>query len=114
MKPGDTSPSKRQIVIVAYKPKPGKLDDLLQLTREHLAILRAEGLATERSAIVGQAADDTVVEVFEWEAGGVEKAHTNPRVGALWSRYAQACDIVPLKMLAEAGDLFASFAPFDL
>jgi hypothetical protein len=33
--------SSRNIVIVAYKPKPGKEADLLQLTREHVPLLRA-------------------------------------------------------------------------
>ncbi len=35
------------IVIVAYRPKPGKDADLLQLTREHVPLLRAEGLVTD-------------------------------------------------------------------
>ncbi len=105
--------SERQIVIVAYRPKPGKKVDLLQLMHEHLPTLRAEGLATERAAIAGLAADGTVVEVFEWEAGGTEKAHTNAQVLALWQRYAAVCDYVPLKDVAEAGQIFASFAPLE-
>jgi len=106
--------SERQIVIVAYKPKPGKEADLLQLTREHLPVLRAQGLATDRAAIVCQAADGTVIAVFEWEAGAIEKAHTNPAVGALWVRYAEACDYVPLTALAEASQMFATFAPLQV
>lgn len=106
--------SERRIVIVAYKPKPGKEADLLQLTREHVPLLREERLATNRAAIAGLAADGTVVEVFEWEAGGPEQAHTNPRVLALWERYAAACDYVPLKALPEAEQLFASFIPVQI
>ena len=104
----------RSVVIVAYKPKAGKADQLLQLTREHLPLLREEGLATSRDPIVCRSADGTIIEVFEWEAGGTAAAHTNPRVAAMWARYGEACDIVPLKDLSEAAQMFAGFAPLDL
>jgi hypothetical protein len=104
----------RQIAIIAYKPKPGKEADLVQLTREHVAILRQEGLATERPVIACQAADGTVVEVFEWEADALDRAHTNPRVLALWERYPAACDYIPLNTLPEAAQMFAGFKPLDL
>jgi hypothetical protein len=106
----DTS-SGRTIVIVAYRPKPGREADLLQLTHEHVPLLRAEGLATDRPVTCCTAHDGTIVEVFEWEAGGIDKAHANPRVLEMWKRYAEACDIVPLKTLAEAGEMFAGFEP---
>ncbi len=106
--------SGRSIVIVAYRPKPGKEADLLQLTREHVPLLRAEGLATDHPVTACQAKDGTVVEVFEWAAGGTEKAHTNPVVLKLWERYAAACDYVPLATLAESSTQFASFTPLDL
>jgi hypothetical protein len=102
------------LVVVAYRPKPGKEADLSQLTREHVPLLRAEGLATDRPVVAARAADGTVVEVFEWVAGGVEKAHSNARVLALWKRYADACEIVPLVTLAESSSMFASFTPLDL
>jgi hypothetical protein len=102
------------IVIVAYRPKPGKDADLLQLTREHVPLLRTQGLATQRPVIACQAKDGTVVEVFEWVAGGAERAHSNPAVLTLWKRYAEACDIIPLTSLAEASTMFASFMPLDL
>jgi hypothetical protein len=102
------------VVIVAYKPKPGKEADLRQLTREHVPLLRAEGLATDLPVTACQASDGTVVEVFEWADGGVERAHKNPVVLKLWDRYAAACDIVPLVSLPEASNMFASFTPIDL
>jgi hypothetical protein len=102
------------VVIVAYKPKPGKEADLLQLTREHVPLLRAEGLATDRPVTACQAKDGTVVEVFEWAPGAIERAHSNPVVLKLWERYAAACEIVPLASLSEASNMFASFTPLDL
>ncbi len=106
--------SGRTIVIVAYKPKPGKEADLLELTREHVPLLRAEGLATDYPVTACQAKDGTVVEVFEWALGGIEKAHNNPVVMKLWERYAAACDYVPLASLPEASNIFASFTPIEL
>jgi hypothetical protein len=106
--------SSAAIVIVAYKPKPGKEADLLQLTREHVPLLRAEGLVTDRPVTACQAKDGTVVEVFEWAAGGMERAHTNPAVMKLWERYVAACDYVPLVSLPEASNMFASFTPLAL
>lgn len=102
------------VVIVAYRPKPGKDEDLLQLTREHVALLREEGLATERAVVAARAGDGTIVEVFEWAPGGVERAHSNPSVRKLWERYAVACEIVPLNQVAESSTMFASFVPLNL
>jgi hypothetical protein len=110
----NAAPEGPAVVIVAYRPKPGKEADLLQLTREHVPLLRAEGLATDRPVIACLAADGTVVEVFEWADGGVVRAHSNPAVMGLWKRYAEACEIVPLSLLAEVSDMFASFRPIDL
>jgi hypothetical protein len=109
-----TTQSAKTVVIVAYRPKAGKEAELLQLTREHVPLLRAEGLATNHPVTACQAKDGTIVEVFEWEAGGVERAHSNPAVLKLWERYASACDIVPLVSLPEASNMFASFAPIEL
>jgi hypothetical protein len=102
------------VVVVAYRPKPGKEAELLELTREHVELLRNEGLATERPVVAATAADGTVVEVFEWAPGGVERAHSNLVVRKLWERYADACEIVPLNQLAESSTMFASFTPIDL
>jgi hypothetical protein len=106
--------SGKTIVIVAYRPKPGKEADLLQLTREHVPLLRTEGLATDHPVTACQAKDGTIVEVFEWAPGAVELAHSNPVVLKLWERYAAACDYVPLVSLAESSTQFASFTPLEL
>jgi hypothetical protein len=106
--------SGQTLVIVAYKPKPGKEVDLLQLTREHVPLLRAEGLATDHPVTACQAKDGTIVEVFEWADGAIARAHTSPVVLKLWERYAAACDIVPLASLPEASNMFASFTPIKL
>lgn len=102
------------VVIVAYRPKPGCDADLLALTRTHVPELRSLGLATERPPIALRGRDGVIVEIFEWREGAIAAAHTNPAVHAMWDRYAAVCDYVPLRDLPEAGDLFAQFEPIDL
>ena len=104
-----------RMVIVAYRPRPGKEHALLQLTREHVPILRAEGLATDRAACAMRAADGTIVEVFEWKSDeAMATAHNNPHVQAMWGRYAEVCEYVPLNALSEAQQMFAGFEPIAL
>lgn len=62
------------MVIVAYRPKPGREEDLLALTREHVPALRRLGLATERPALAMRAKSGDVVEVFEWREGATARA----------------------------------------
>jgi hypothetical protein len=104
----------RRITIACYKPKPGMESELLKLTLEHVPLLRAEGLATAHPVTVCSAADGTIVEVFEWEAGAIARAHSNPVVGELWQRYSRVCDYVPLNTLSEAAQMFAGFQPVEL
>jgi hypothetical protein len=103
------------MVIVAYRPKPGKQPLLLELTKEHLRILRGQDLATERPSYAMQASDGTVIEVFEWKSKeAIAAAHANPMVQKMWERYAEACEYVPLASVKECSELFAGFAPIDL
>ena len=104
-----------RMVIVAYQPRPGKQQQLLELTREHVPILRGQGLATARPSLAMRAKDGTIVEVFEWKsAAAIEAAHSNPVVLAMWERYAEACEYVPLTTLAECHEMFAGFEPIEL
>jgi hypothetical protein len=101
-----------RVVIVAYKPKPGHAAALVKLTAEHLLILREQGLITPRLGIAMQAADGTVVEVFEWVSTEmIATAHTNAAVLELWKRYAEVCDYVPIGTVPEASKLFSEFTP---
>ena len=102
------------IVVVAYRPKPGREGDLLALTRDHVPALRRLGLATDRTTLAMRSKEGLIVEVFEWHDGAIDAAHTNPDVLAIWESYAAVCDVVPLHELVEAHDMFAQFDPIDL
>jgi quinol monooxygenase YgiN len=99
-----------RFVIAAYRPRPGKEQQLLAAVARHMPVLRAEGLISDRPAHVMRAADGTVIEVFEWlSTAAIERAHSSPAVQALWAEFGAACDYVPLAGLAEAQRIFSEF-----
>jgi len=104
-----------RFVIVAYRPKPGKEEDLLAAVKKHVRILKEQGLATDRPAYVMRAEDGTLVEVFEWRSvDAIGQAHSNPAVQALWGEFNAACDYRPLTSLPEASQMFADFEPVEI
>ena len=101
-------------VIVAYRPKPGKGDELLELVRCRVPTLRKEGLVSDRAPTITRARDGTIVEVSEWKSReAIDAAHKNPNVLAMWEKFFALCDCVPLNTLAEAGEMFAGFETID-
>jgi len=103
------------LVIVAYRPRPGMEARLLELTKEHVPILRGQGLVTERPPYAMRSEDGTIIEVFEWKSqAAIDAAHSNPVVLQMWARYDEACEYIPLIKVKECSDLFAGFEPIDL
>jgi len=100
------------IAVVAYRPKPGREHELLQLVRSRVPTLRKEGLVTDRVPTVMRSRDGTLIEVSEWKShAAIDAAHRNPNVLAMWDKFFALCDCVPLKTLAEAEEMFAGFEP---
>jgi quinol monooxygenase YgiN len=102
------------IVIVAYRPKPGKEHELLKLVRSRVPTLRQEGLVTDRQPVIMRARDGTIIEVSEWKSqDAIDAAHQNPNVLAMWNKFFAICDCVPLNTLAEARQMFSGFEPIS-
>ena len=100
------------IVIVAYRPRPGKETELVKLVRNRVPTLCKEGLVTDRDPIIIRAHDGTIIEVSEWKSQeAIEAAHKNPNVLAMWEKFSAICDCVPFKTLAEAEKMFPNFEP---
>jgi quinol monooxygenase YgiN len=100
------------IVIVAYRPKPGRENELLEIVRNRVPTLRKEDLVTDRAPVMMRAKDGTIIEVSEWKSHeAIEEAHKNPRVLAMWDKFFTVCDCVPLNTVPESGTMFASFEP---
>ncbi|HWM23729.1 MAG TPA: antibiotic biosynthesis monooxygenase [Chthoniobacterales bacterium] len=102
------------IVIVAYRPKPGRDKELLEIVRNRVPTLHKEGLVTDRVPVIMRAKDGTIIEVSEWKSHeAIEEAHQNPRVLAMWDKFFALCDCVPLKEVPEAETMFAGFEPIE-
>lgn len=103
----------RSISVACYRPRPGCEQALIELVRNHLPPLRAEGLVTDRASIVMRTADGTIVEIFEWVSReAIEGAHKNPVVLDLWKRFEAACWYETPSNLAEFQNMFSHFEPF--
>jgi len=91
-------------VIVAYRPKPGKGDDVLALARSRVPNLRKEGLVTDRQPVTMRSRDGTIIEVSEWKSReAIDAAHKNPNVLAMWNEFFAVCDCVPPKHAGGGG-----------
>ena len=100
------------VSVACYKPRPGCEDALLQMVRNHLPPLRAEGLVTDRVPIVMRAKDGTIVEVFEWVSqDAIDRAHKNPVVLDLWKRFEAVCWYETPSNLREFQNMFSPFEP---
>lgn len=103
-----------RVVIACYRPKHGKAAELRDLMRHHVERLRAEELVTDRAPIVMEAADGTVLEVFEWRSqDAIDVAHSNPVVQQMWAEYSAVCEYIPVGQVPESAELFSGFQPLD-
>ena len=104
-----------RIVIACYRAKAGHQEALRALIRDHVATLRTIGLATERAPITMEAADGTILEVFEWvSADAIKAAHGHPTVLKMWDAFGAVCDYLPVTQVAEASQLFSDFTPIEV
>ena len=102
------------VVIVAYRPKPGKENELVDLVRSRVPTLRKEGLVSDRVPAIMRSRDGTIIEVSEWKSReAIDAAHKNPNVLAMWNKFFAICDCIPLNTLAESSEMFAGFEPID-
>jgi hypothetical protein len=100
-----------ETVIAAYRPKPGKDLELRKLVRLHRRTLDKAHLVTKRPTLLLRApSDGTVLEIFEWvSAKAADEAHQHPGIRAMWSKFAEIADFVPLSSIAEASKAFSHF-----
>jgi hypothetical protein len=100
------------ISVACYRPKPGREEALLDLVRNHLPPLRAEGLVTDRASIVMRTASGVIIEIFEWVSPeAIAGAHSNPVVLDLWKHFEEACTYEIPANLPEFQQMFAHFEP---
>jgi hypothetical protein len=105
-----------EIVFALYRPKPGREAELAAIVDTHVLELRKLGLVTARAPIVARSRKDgTIVEAFEWaSAEAIERAHRDPAVQAIWSRFGESAEYPTFGQLAEANETFAGFEPVSV
>jgi quinol monooxygenase YgiN len=103
-----------KLVIVAYRPRVGKEEQLVELIKEHMPTLRGEGLVTDRPSQAMRSVEGTIVEIFEWKSQeAIDESHNNEAVKAMWRKFDEVCEYVSLSSLKEAQETFAHFEPID-
>ena len=99
-------------VIAVFKPKEGKDEALKRIVLEHVPTLHSLGLVTNRPAYIMQAANGTIIEVFEWvSANAIEKAHSHPVVLEMWKKFVETCEYGTIGELEESRMMFPGFKP---
>lgn len=99
-----------RISIVAFRPHPGKDDELKRVLASRLPLLRRLGLSTDRTNITMRATDGTLVDVSEWvDDSAIDRAHHTPEVLELWQRFDACSSYIKLDTLAESHQDFATF-----
>jgi hypothetical protein len=95
---------------VSAQTRKGKRN--LDLVKSRVPTLRKEGLVTDRPPTIMRTRDGTIIEVSEWKSQeAIEAAHKNPNVLAMWNRFFEVCDCIPLNTLSESAEMFAGFEP---
>lgn len=100
-----------ETVICTYRARVDTEVAFLELLRRHWATLHELGFVSDMpSTVYRHTEEPTYIEIFDWVAGGFEKAHEHPDVLAIWE---------PMEPLLEERDgrprwEFPHFAKVDL
>jgi quinol monooxygenase YgiN len=98
------------VFMALYRPNPGKENELKEILKSHIPVLREEGLLTERELLTLQAEDGTIIEIAEWKSSeAIDKAHQSEKVMAVWNKIAAAAELTNLSSLAESQYPFPNF-----
>jgi quinol monooxygenase YgiN len=98
------------VFMALYRPKPGKENELTEILKVHIPVLREEGLITERELLTLQAENGTIIEIAEWKSSeAIEKAHQSEKVMAVWNQIGALAELTNLSSLAEAKYPFPNF-----
>jgi len=102
------------LVITCFKPKEGKDKELLEVVKDHMPVLRKEGLVTGRKCYVMKSKDGFILEVFEWKSPeAIDNAHKNENVLKLWKRFEEVCEYKTLSDIEESKNMFPGFEPVN-
>ena len=99
--------STSRLSVSAYRPRPGRSDELLPHLRHEVATLRARGHITNRPAPICLTDRGEYLVITEWAtATSVDEAHDDKVVLEVWRRKEQLVDYIA------PSDLDKSTVPF--
>lgn len=97
-----------ELALSAYRPFPGKSDELQAFFAEEVETLRRRGHVTQRRAPVVRTGAGEFLVALEWSSErAVGDAHEDPEILALWERKAQLAEYIAPRELAGADVPFA-------
>jgi hypothetical protein len=102
--------SASRLSLSAYRPKPGRSDQLLPHLRHEVATLRARGHITNRPAPICLTDRGEYLVITEWaSASSVDEAHEDEVVLEVWRRKEQLVEYIPPSDLDESATPFVSY-----
>jgi hypothetical protein len=94
----------------AYRPRPGRGDEVLPHLREEVATLRAHGYITSRPAPICLTTRGEYLVISEWATEtSVDEAHADDVILEVWGRKEQLVDYIAPADLDQGHVPFASY-----
>jgi heme-degrading monooxygenase HmoA len=102
--------STSRLSLSAYRPKPGRSDELLPHLRHEVATLRARGHITNRPAPICLTDRGEYLVITEWaSASSVDEAHEDEVVLEVWRRKEQLVEYISPSDLDKSATPFVSY-----
>jgi hypothetical protein len=102
--------STSRLSLSAYRPKPGRSDELLPHFRHEVATLRARAHITNRPAPICLTDRGEYLVITEWaSASSVDEAHEDEVVLEVWRRKEQLVEYIPPSDLDKSATPFVSY-----
>lgn len=107
-----------RIVIAAYRAKPEKMNELLEVLKAKRKFMLEAGYYSPRAPITmaSMKDPDLVIEVFEWTSlEAISSAHEDRRVLEIWGKMDEICYEIGSRLdtFPEAVQSFPNFKPVD-
>ena len=102
--------STSRLSLSAYRPRPGRSDEVLPHLRHEVATLRARGHITNRPAPICLTGRGEYLVITEWATpSSVDEAHEDDVVLEVWARKEELVDYIALSDLDKSAVPFASY-----
>jgi hypothetical protein len=102
--------STSRLSLSAYRPRPGRRDEVLPHLRHEVATLRARGHITNRAAPICLTDKGEYLVLTEWAtARSVDEAHDDEVVLEVWARKGQLVDYIAPSDLDQSTNPFVSY-----